>query len=117
MRIASTGDGRAAPLILATLAMCLVPALSAKAQPPSAANGQALAEKLCTACHIVGHEATSAAVPADVPSFAAIANKPGQTAEAIAGRIVLPHPPMPKVQLTRSEIADLATYIGSLKSP
>jgi mono/diheme cytochrome c family protein len=84
---------------------------------PDASKGRALAEKLCTSCHIVGEVASSAAVPADVPSFFAIANRPGQTVEAIAGRIVLPHPPMPKIQLTRSEIADLATYIQSLKSP
>jgi hypothetical protein len=53
----------------------------------------------------------------DVPSFAAIANKKGQTIERIAGRIVVPHPPMPQVQLTRAEIAALSTYIFSLREP
>jgi mono/diheme cytochrome c family protein len=84
---------------------------------PDAAKGRALAEKLCVSCHIVAEKAANATVSADVPSFVSIANKPGQTAEAIAGRIVLPHPPMPKIQLTRSEIADIATYISSLKAP
>jgi mono/diheme cytochrome c family protein len=84
---------------------------------PNPAKGRGLAEKLCTSCHVVGREATSAEVLADVPSFVAIANKPNQTAEAIAGRIVLPHPPMPTIHLSRSEIADLATYIISLKGP
>jgi mono/diheme cytochrome c family protein len=53
----------------------------------------------------------------DVPSFAVIANKKDQTIERIAGRIVVPHPPMPQVQLTRAEIAALATYIFSLREP
>ena len=32
------------------------------------------------------------------------------------GKIVLPHPPMPQIHLSRSDIADLATYIETLKS-
>ena len=82
---------------------------------PSPKVGHLLAEKLCASCHIVGAQAAGASVPADVPSFVAIANKPGQTAEAIAGRIVIPHPPMPQIHLTRNEIADLAAYILSLR--
>jgi mono/diheme cytochrome c family protein len=50
-----------------------------------------------------------------VPSFARIANKPGQTAAAIAGAIVVPHPPMPQTNLTREEIGDVAAYILTLK--
>ena len=84
---------------------------------PNAKAGQVLAEKLCISCHIVGGQAARASVPADVPSFVAIANKPGQTAEAISGRIVVPHPPTPQIHLTRDEIADLAAYILSLREP
>ena len=84
---------------------------------PNPKTGQELAEKLCISCHIVGRQAPSANVSADVPSFVAIANKSGQTAEAIAGRIVVPHPPMPQIHLTRDEIADLAAYILSLRNP
>ncbi|HKZ97709.1 MAG TPA: cytochrome c [Hyphomicrobiaceae bacterium] len=84
---------------------------------PDASKGRALADKLCTSCHIVGKEAPSTTVPADVPSFAAIASRPGQTAEAIADRFVMPHLSMPQIQLTRSEVADLAAYIHSLKKP
>ena len=84
---------------------------------PDARAGNDLADKLCSSCHIVGNQASSASVSADVPSFVAIAKKPGQTAEAVAGRIVVPHPPMPQIHLTRSEIADLAAYILSLRKP
>jgi len=82
---------------------------------PDAKAGQEVAEKLCTSCHMVGRQPASASVLADVPSFVAIANKPGQSAESIAGRIVVPHPPMPQIHLSRNEIADLAAYILSLR--
>jgi mono/diheme cytochrome c family protein len=80
-------------------------------------EGHALAERLCAACHVVDTKHAGSSRLADVPSFAAIANRSGQTAEAIAGRILMPHPQMPTVQLTRTEIADLATYIMSLRQP
>lgn len=82
---------------------------------PDAKAGQAVAKKLCTSCHMVGKQSATASVLADVPSFVAIANKPGQSAESIAGRIVVPHPPMPRIHLSRNEIADLAAYILSLR--
>jgi len=82
---------------------------------PDAKAGQEVAEKLCTSCHMVGRQPASASVLADVPSFVAIANKPGQSAESIAGRIVVPHPPMSQIYLSRNEIADLAAYILSLR--
>lgn len=108
---------RYALLVVVAVVMSLAAGLTAAlAQSPLAVkSGKELAEKLCTTCHIVGEEAATATVKADVPSFLAIANKPDQTAEAVAGRIVLPHPVMPQVQLTRAEIADLALYIMSLK--
>lgn len=81
---------------------------------PDAGKGRALAERVCIACHVVAREAASP-VAADVPSFPAIANKQGQTMEAIAGRIVIPHPPMPAVPLSREEIANVVAYIMTLK--
>ncbi len=104
-----------AAISIAGFALTGRPALAQIGPNPKA--GRVLAEKLCTSCHIVGGQAASASVPADVPSFVAIANKPGQSAEAIAGRIVVPHPPMPQIHLTRDEIADLAAYILSLRKP
>jgi len=82
---------------------------------PDAKTGKQIAEKLCVGCHIVGAEAAGASVPADVPSFERIASRPGQTAQTIAGAIVIPHPPMPQIQLTREEIGDVAAYILTLK--
>jgi len=82
---------------------------------PDAKAGQEVAKKLCTSCNMVGKQSATASVLADVPSFVAIANKPGQSAESIAGRIVVPHPPMSQIHLSRNEIADLAAYILSLR--
>ncbi len=94
----------------AGLMMC---ATSVHAQVhPDVKSGKVLASKLCVSCHIVGPEASSATVAADVPSFATIANKRGHSAQAIAGAIVIPHPPIPQIQLTREEIGDLAAYIN-----
>ncbi len=84
---------------------------------PDAKTGKELASELCVSCHVVSREASSATISADVPSFTTIANKQGQTAEAIAGAIVIAHPPMPQIQLTREEIGDLAAYILTLRTP
>jgi mono/diheme cytochrome c family protein len=100
----------------ATLGCLAVSSGTASAQiHPDAKTGRQIAEKLCVGCHIVGPQAAGASVPADVPSFARIASKEGQTAQSIAGAIVVPHPPMPQIQLTREEIGDVAAYILTLK--
>jgi cytochrome c len=85
---------------------------STKADPEI---GRALAERVCVACHVVSRRPSTTVT--DVPSFPAIANIPGQSMETIAGRIVVPHPPMIAIPLTRAEIADLAAYIMTLKEP
>ncbi len=96
-------------------ALLALPALAAPALAlDDPAAGKAIAMRWCASCHLVeGGQATAPA--AGVPSFAAIAAKPGQSAERIAGAIVAPHPPMPDLQLSRQQIADLAAYILSFK--
>lgn len=81
---------------------------------PDPEKGRVLAERACVACHVVSAHAVSP-VAADVPTFVAIANKPGQTMEAIAGRIVIPHPPMPAIALSREEIGNVVAYIMTLR--
>lgn len=81
---------------------------------PDPERGKALAERVCTNCHLVSDRQTKA--NADVPSFAAIANEPDQTAGAIMGRIVLPKHPMPVIPITKSELEDVSVYIMSLRS-
>jgi mono/diheme cytochrome c family protein len=77
-------------------------------------RGQDLAARLCSGCHIVAPGSAGTA-NADVPTFAAIAGRADPTAERLAGRIIVPHPPMPNTQLTVAEMRDIISYILSLK--
>lgn len=101
---------------LAMLGLCLVSWTGlAKAQMGlvDAKRGQELSARLCSGCHIVSPGSAVTANP-DVPTFAAIAGRPDTTAERLAGRIIVPHPPMPNVQLTVAEMRDIIAYILSL---
>lgn len=82
--------------------------------PPSAAEGQDLARRLCAGCHAM--ETTSAAVPAGIPSLRALANLPGQTGARITGILLQPHAPMPDMRLSLLEIQDLLAYLESLRT-
>lgn len=88
---------------------------SAKSKKPDIEKGKILARKLCASCHLTG-EPANAPVPSDVPTFAGIANSPGQTIDHLSTWLTRPHPPMPNLNLTRMEIRDLAGYILSLRS-
>ena len=104
--------------VLATLALLLsvplaVAGVTSLSDPKA---GKALAEKLCTNCHLVGSATRQERANADVLSFAEIANLEGQTAGAITARIMLPKHPMPTIPLTKAELADLAAYILSLRN-
>jgi cytochrome c len=102
----------------ASAASLVLSATAATAQVhPDAKTGHEIASKLCSGCHIVDSTSAGAAMSADVPTFEEIANQPGQTAQTIAGRIVIPHPPMPTINLTRVEIGDVAAYILSMRKP
>ncbi len=76
-------------------------------------HGADLAKRWCAACHLVAPEQKQAS--ADVPSFAAIAQKSDFTADKLAFFLLDPHPKMPNFPLSRTEAADLAAYIGSLR--
>ena len=82
---------------------------------PDSENGQALARKLCVACHLI-ENATDGITQADGPSFSAIANRPDQSAETLANWLIAPHAQMPDLHLTRKEVRDLAGYIISLRT-
>jgi mono/diheme cytochrome c family protein len=83
---------------------------------PHAETGAALAQKLCTNCHLIGAAGQQTSASADVPSFKEIANLKGQSRERIMTAIALPAHTMPMIELTREETSDLAEYILSLKT-
>lgn len=78
-------------------------------------KGRELSERLCSNCHVVSDRTTNP-ITVGIPSFIAIANDPRNTPELIAGSIIIPHPPMPSIELERAEIRDIVAYIQTLKT-
>jgi hypothetical protein len=108
--------GKVCKTLLLAIFGLVIPLFSSSGQPglPDPKRGHGLAMRLCTNCHAIDGQ-TSTPLRADVPSFPTIANRPGATAEQLAGRIIVPHPAMPSVSLTATEIRDIVAYIISLK--
>ncbi len=75
-------------------------------------EGLRLARQWCTSCHIA---APSTGGSDAAPPFESIANNPLVTEEGLRAWLFDPHPPMPKFDLTRTEIDDIIAYITSLK--
>ena len=90
----------------------IVAATSAFAADPT--NGRRLAHRWCEACHVVTPTQRRAATD-QAPPFATIAKIPGFDAAKIALFLLDPHPKMPDMGLSRSEAADFAAYIATLK--
>ena len=101
------------PILKRAAGAVLLAALSAPAAFADAANGERLAQRWCASCHLVSPGQRQGS--ADVPSFAAIAKRPGFNAGQVALFLLDPHPKMPNMGLTRTEAGDLADYIGSLR--
>jgi len=84
--------------------------------PASAAdvsNGETLARRWCTSCHVVA--ADQPGPTGEAPPFRVIARTPGLDAGKIALFLLQPHPKMPDMGLSRQAASDLAAYIASLK--
>jgi mono/diheme cytochrome c family protein len=76
-----------------------------------AKHGLTIAKRWCAACHVVTSEQKTGS--ADVPSFADIARR-RTNAKALAAFLTDPHPKMPDMHLSRTEIDDIVAYIRSL---
>jgi mono/diheme cytochrome c family protein len=85
---------------------------SARAQSIDA--GRRIAETWCSSCHLVADNQQNAPNDA-IPSFFAIAQMKSTTRQTLAAFLVSPHPPMPNFALGRKQIADVSTYILSLR--
>jgi mono/diheme cytochrome c family protein len=99
----------AIPVLLATEHALAGPVTS----EPDPFRGKALAQQLCSNCHLVDDRQQQ--INADIPSFNEVANKEAQTAGTIMAHIALPKHPMPTIPLTRSELADIAAYILTMR--
>lgn len=76
-------------------------------------SGEAIADRWCSACHMVSPE--QALATPDVPSFMEIARNAEDDLSVIEGFLIDPHPPMPDLHLTREEIRDLIAYFATLR--
>jgi len=89
-------------------------ALAALAHPARAADagkGELMAKRWCAACHVVAPDQERGGTQA--PTFSEIASKPGFDAGKLALFLLVPHPQMPDMNLSRAEAADLAAYIAA----
>lgn len=91
------------------LLLPVIPALPASAA--DVAKGEVLAKRWCAACHVVATDQQS--VTGQAPPFSTIGKTPGLEPSLLALFLLLPHPKMPDMALSRSEAADLAAYIQS----
>jgi len=88
-------------------------ALATQTQPvraADAANGERIAKRWCAACHVVAVD--QARANGDAAPFSTIGKTPGLDSAKLALFLLLPHPKMPDMNLSRQEAADLAAYIG-----
>ena len=76
-------------------------------------QGKAIAMRWCATCHLVERDQADATDKA--PSFASIGRMPDFNANKLAFLLLIPHPNMPSLSLSRSEVADLADYMMTLK--
>ena len=99
---------RAAPVLL-LLAACGPQA------PDPAAQGAALAEARCAACHAIGR--TGASPRAGAPAFRDLHRRypVEQLAESLAEGIVTGHPDMPEQAFGAAEVEALIAYLRGLE--
>ena len=83
------------------------------AMAADANHGSDLAKRWCATCHVVNSEQKQASTGA--PPFAVIGSESDFTPERSPSSYLTPHLKMPGFPLSRSEAADLAAYIGSLR--
>lgn len=77
------------------------------------ANGERLARRWCSACHVVSNKQIGTV--SEATPFPVVAQKPDFSERTVAFFLLAPHPRMPDMSLTRAEAADLSAYIATLK--
>ena len=98
------------------IALSLIAGFGLSAGPAAASDpvaGRALAGDLCSNCHLVAEEQAGSVIDG-VPAFAVLARDPVMTDRALRAFVGDPHPPMPQITLTSTEIEAIVAYIRSL---
>ena len=94
------------------LAVGLWAASPAVATAGDARSGHALSRQWCSSCHLVE---TGTSGGDQAPPFESIANDPARTPARLRSWLAAPHPPMPDLKLSRTQIDDVMAYLESLK--
>ena len=94
---------------------CTIALIPSFAAAQDAQQGREIALRWCSSCHVVERSATVA--PADgVPTFPAIAAKPGLSTDQLRAAMNPQHSRMPDFALSRRQQDDLIAYIYSLRT-
>jgi len=88
-------------------------ALPLAAHAADVEHGEVMAKRWCASCHIVASDQKTGSTQA--PPFSAIAKEPAFDAGKVAFYLLLPHPQMADIGLTRDDASDLAAYIARQK--
>ncbi|MBB3264903.1 mono/diheme cytochrome c family protein [Azospirillum sp. OGB3] len=86
-------------------------------QAADAEAGRSIADRWCAACHVIPDgDADSRAVRGTdaVPTLSSIARDPNHNPNWLRQWLIFPHPPMPDLNLTRSETDDVIAYLQAM---
>lgn len=92
-------------------------AVTNAARAADAEAGRRLADHWCASCHVVPDSATASSTVRGsdaVPTLASIARDPNRGPNWLREWLTFPHPPMPDLNLSRTEIDDVVAYLQSL---
>lgn len=93
----------------------LLAALAPAAYAQDAGKGRELANALCAQCHMNEGQGEKRGA-SGIPSFKAVANRPGQTDQDVVRWLKSTPPMMPNHHLTQDEMYDLAAFIMTLRT-
>jgi cytochrome c len=111
-------------VLLAIAIICLSLPVSTCAQQPAVADnrGREFAQTLCADCHVVTPDQTQRPIHVqEIPSFMAIANRKGITAESLREFVRTTHSTMkvpgnmPTLEVTDYQLDQIVDYILSLR--
>jgi len=98
-------------LALMVTMLGLVPILAAAGQGLDAQKrGEALVQRWCVSCHLPGPATQGSDAAPTLHQLRAMTRK---DADHIGTFLSHPHTPMPPLPLSRGDIADIVTYLGS----
>jgi mono/diheme cytochrome c family protein len=99
--------GHAAGARLAAALLLVAAGQASAAGDPG--SGERIAERWCSGCHAVTAGGSDAA-----PPFTEIVRRPDRSPSFLHAWLSDPHPPMPRLDLSRQEIADVIAYLSTL---